>query len=318
MVRYLASSVATAIPTLLGAITLIFFLMRLTPGDPAEIRLGENQTPELVAQMRKNLGLDQPLPVQYLRYLADVATGDLGESYKTPQPVADLVMGQLRYTVQLAIAGTLMATGFGLATGLLAAAKANTWVDHVVMVLATIWIATPSFWLALLLMLLFSVWLPWLPMQGVGHTGQPLSVLSHLVLPAIVIGSRQSALIARLTRSAMLDVLSQDYIRTGHAKGLAASDVLLRHALRNALIPVVTIIGTHLGGLLAGSVIVETVFGRPGMGRLLVDAIGSRDYPLVQGTILTFTLLIVVVNLLVDLSYGLIDRRVRVAGTRAW
>jgi ABC-type dipeptide/oligopeptide/nickel transport system permease component len=199
----------------------------------------------------------------------------------------------------------------GLAAGMIAAARPNSWVDHVTMVLATVSLATPAFWFALLLILVFAAELRWLPMLGAGRLDAPGDLLIHLVLPACAIGARHSALVARLTRSGVLGILGQDYVRTARAKGLNERTVVIRHVLRNVLIPIVTVVGTQLAVLLGGAVVIETVFGRPGIGRLLVQAIANRDYPLVQGTILVFSFMIVIVNLVVDLSYGLIDPRVR-------
>jgi ABC-type dipeptide/oligopeptide/nickel transport system permease component len=312
-VPYLLQRVLITIPTVLGVITLAFLLVHIAPGDPAELMLGDyvGVTPGVLADVRERLGLDRPLPVQYITYVANALRGDLGRSFRTNQPVIAEIVVQAPFTIVLAIAGVLLAVSVGVPSGIVTAVRRNSVTDYVTTTVAMVWLASPSFWFAILLIYFFAYRLGWFPVFGAGSWGDWRSMALHLVLPAVAIGVRSAALIARMTRSSMLEVLSQDYVRTARAKGLGAAAIVLRHALRNAAIPVITIVGLDVAYLLGGAVVTETVFSRPGLGKLVVDAIHARDYPMVQGAIMVFAVGILFVNLLVDLSYAFVDPRVR-------
>jgi ABC-type dipeptide/oligopeptide/nickel transport system permease component len=264
--------------------------------------------PAVVAQIRAQWGLDQPLPLQYLRFVGNAVTGDLGRSFITRASVTLAVLERLGPTAYLGAAALLLATVVGVGIGMIAAVYRNTWIDLLAMLVALIGVSIPIFWLAVLLMYLFSVKWQILPASGFGD-GDP----RYLIMPAFALGSTMTAIIARITRSAMLGVIRAEYIQTARAKGLAERTVIFRHAFRNALVPVVTILGVEAGGVLSGAVITETIFGWPGIGRLLVDSIGKRDMPMVQGVVIFFAFLFALVNLVTDLTYGLVDPRVRYA-----
>lgn len=310
---YVIQRLLATLPTVLGVVTLAFLLIHIAPGDPAELMLGDytGVTPQVLADMRARLGLDRPLPVQYVSYVTSVLRGDLGRSFRTNQPVLSEIATQTPFTLVLAAAGVVMAVLLGVPSGIVTALRRNTAVDYVTTTVAMFWLASPSFWFAILLIYFLSYKLGWFPVFGAGTWGDWRSLAIHLILPAAAIGVRSAALISRMTRSSMLEVLHQDYVRTARAKGLADWAVVYRHALRNAAIPVITIIGLDIAYLLGGAVVTETVFARPGLGKLVVDAIYSRDYPTVQGAIMVFALGILVVNLLVDLSYAVVDPRIR-------
>lgn len=303
MGAYILRRLALAVPTLVGVTVVVFALIRLVPGDPARLFLGLQASEEEVQRLRVQLGLDQPLPVQYVRFLGRLLQGDLGRSVVTGEPVAREIAARLPATVQLAVASTLVATAAGVAAGVVSATRQYSWLDYLVMTVALAGISLPVFWLGLMLMLLFSVHLRWLPAGGYGTP-------AHLVLPTVALAAFSVAIIARMTRSSLLEVLHQDYVRTAWAKGLGSRAVVLRHALKNALIPVVTVIGLQFGGLLGGAILTETVFAWPGMGRLLVGAIVARDYPVVQGAVLVFAALFTLVNLAVDVLYAYVDPRI--------
>src|SRR6058998_1842423 len=280
-------------------------MLFLVPGDPVKMMLAEFVTsPDQIAQMRAQLHLDEPLPQQYGRFVANALRGDLGTSIRSRTLVATEIAENVGNTAQLALASMAVAVAIGVPLGLVAALMRNSWLDVGSMIVALLGVSMPSFWLGLLMIFAFSLHLGWFPATGGGD-------VLHLVLPAVTLGTIASAIIARLTRSSMLEVLGQDYVRTARAKGLAWWGVVVRHALRNALIPVVTIFGLQFGNLLAGAVIVETVFSRPGLGRLIVGGILSKDFPLVQGTILFVATAYVLLNLVVDLSYAALDPRIR-------
>ncbi len=304
MWRYVAKRVLLSLPVLLGVSVVVFVAIRLIPGDPAQLMAGQAATEEVVRQIRQSLGLDQPLPVQYLYFLRNVVRGDLGRSLFNGAPVVEELGQRFPRTVRLALASMAVASLIGIPAGILAATRRLTWVDTAVMVVALVGVSMPVFWLGLNLILVFSVRLQWFPAFG-------YETWRHLVLPSITLGAASAAVVARMTRSAMLEVLGQDYIRTARAKGLSERAVVNRHALRNALIPVVTILGLQLGTLLSGAVLTETVFAWPGVGRLLVDAVLARDYPIIQGTTLLIAATFVALNLAVDLLYGLLDPRIR-------
>jgi peptide/nickel transport system permease protein len=306
MLKYIARRLIVSIPMLLGLTVIVFSMMHLLPGDPAEVILAQSGArPEAVARLRLQLGLDQPLPVQYGRFLGGLLRGDLGSSLFTNRPVSEIVAQNLPSTMELAGAAMLLAVLLGTTLGILAAVHQGSWVDHLTMTLAVLSLAMPGFWLALLLIYLFSLYLGWLPSGGQGTWQQ-------LVLPASVLGANSAATIARLVRSSLLEVLQQEYIVTARAKGLRERMVLLRHALKNALVPVITVIGLQFGFLLGGTVVMETVFARQGLGRVAVDAILYKDLPVVQGVVLLVAAIYLVVNLLVDISYAFIDPRIRV------
>jgi dipeptide transport system permease protein len=327
------------VPTLLGVTLVAFALIRLIPGDPIEIMVGERRLDAAAhAALMQQLGLDQPLPVQYLRYLGALLQGDLGKSLVTREPVAAEFAVLFPATLELAGAALLLALGVGLPLGMAAAIKRGSWFDQAVMATATVGNSMPVFWWGLILIMFFSVGLQWTPVSGrVGieydidpvtgfmladaaladlrgqESGAWVSALLHLALPAVVLGTIPMAVIARMTRSSMLEVLREDYMRTARAKGLAPARVVVIHGLRNALIPIVTVLGLQVGSLLGGAVLTETIFSWPGIGKWLIDAIGRRDYPVVQAGILISALIFIAVNLVVDLLYGVINPRIRAA-----
>jgi peptide/nickel transport system permease protein len=307
MFDFLRKQLMLLIPVMLGVSILVFFMVHFTPGGAIEamvLRGGAQVSGEDLARFRQEMGLDDPLHIQYLRFLSKALRGDLGRSLRTNRPVSEMLWEQLPATVELAVAGMGLAVILGGILGLVSALRQNSWIDSLSMALALIGWSMPSFWLGLLLILVFALYLDWFPITG--HGG-----LARLVLPALTLALGTSGLIARLVRSAVLEVLRMDYVTTARAKGLAEHLVISRHVLRNALIPVVTMVGLQFGRLLSGTVIIETVFARQGVGRVTVDAILTRDMPLVQGAVLLFAVIYVLSNLAVDMSYALIDPRIR-------
>jgi ABC-type dipeptide/oligopeptide/nickel transport system permease component len=300
---YLLRRLGLAVPTLLGVTLVVFALIRLIPGDPARLILGLQASEDEVQRLRVELGLDRPLYVQYARFFGRLLRGDLGRSAVTREPVIGEIASRLPATVQLAVSSMAAATLVGMAAGVLSATRQYSVVDYVVMTVALFGVSLPVFWLGLMLMLLFSVYLNWLPAGGYGTP-------AHLVLPTVALAAFSVAIIARMTRSSLLEVFNQDYIRTARAKGLHGRVVILRHALKNALIPVITVIGLQFGALLGGAILTETVFAWPGMGRLLVSAITARDYAVVQGVVLVFAAMFTLVNLIVDVLYAYVDPRI--------
>jgi len=292
---------------LLGTSALVFVMIHMIPGDPALLLAGLDAGPDVVAQMRRELGLDRPLYQQYWRFLSGALRGDFGTSIRMGVPVLEEILERLPYTLAIAVGGTMLATLFGITTGVVAAVFHNRFWDGLVMVIALLAASTPSYWLGLMLMLVFSLWLGWLPSIGIRT---PV----HYVLPIVTLAGQSAGIISRMTRSAMLDVLGQDYVRAARARGEHERVVVVRHALNNALIPVLSIVGLRFGNLLAGTVLVESVFAIPGVGRLLVDAVLWRDYPMIQGTMLFVAGVFVVVNTGTDLLYGVVDPRIRVGG----
>lgn len=314
--RYILRRLLLTVPLLFGISFLVFALVNVIPGDPIGVMLGSNPLlppdPATVEQLRRHYGLDRPLGVQYLQFLGQLVRGDLGRSIQTQEPVLRAVVSRLPATLQLAVASMLVALVIAIPAGVFAAARRHSVWDQVAVFGALLGVSMPNFWLALLLMLVFSLELRWLPLSGMGDWRQgPASVLRHLILPAFTLGTGAAALLTRLTRSSMLEVLRHEYIRAARAKGVGQRAVVWRHGLRNALIPVLTLVGIQFGYLLGGSVIVETIFGWPGVGRLAVTAIWKRDLPVIQGTVLVFTLLFVLVNLVVDVLYAYLDPRIR-------
>ncbi|HWP77959.1 MAG TPA: nickel ABC transporter permease [Methylomirabilota bacterium] len=306
MLTYVGRRILAVVPVLFGVTLAVFSMLFLVPGDPVKIMLAEFvTTPDQIAQMRAQLHLDEPVLKQYGRFVTNALRGDLGVSIRSRRPVAAEITENIGSTGQLALASMLVAIGLGVPLGLLAALGRNSWLDVVAMVVALLGVAMPSFWLGFLLIFVFSLHLGWLPATGGGD-------LPHLVMPAVALGMIAAAIIARLTRSSMLEVLGQDYVRTARAKGLGRASVIVRHALRNALIPVVTVFGLQFGNLLAGAVIVETVFSRPGLGRLIVGGILAKDFPLVQGTVLFVAAAYVLINVVVDVAYAYVDPRIRI------
>ena len=306
MLTYVGRRILAVVPVLFGVTLAVFSMLFLVPGDPVKIMLAEFvTTPDQIAQMRAQLHLDEPVLKQYGRFVGSALRGDLGVSIRSRRPVTAEITENIGSTGQLALASMLVAIGLGVPLGLLAALGRNSWLDVAAMVVALLGVAMPSFWLGFLLIFVFSLHLGWLPATGGGD-------LPHLVMPAVALGMIAAAIIARLTRSSMLEVLGQDYVRTARAKGLGSGSVIVRHALRNALIPVVTVFGLQFGNLLAGAVIVETVFSRPGLGRLIVGGILAKDFPLVQGTVLFVAAAYVLINVVVDVAYAYVDPRIRI------
>ena len=311
--RYVARRLLFLFPTLLGMLIVVFMLLHITPGDPVEMLLDTDREfipQEQIEAIRKDLGLDRPLHEQFLKYLGKVVQGDLGTSYRSKRPVLEHVKSNIVQTGQLALAGIFMAILIGVPAGIISAVKPNTIIDYVTLTVSMIGLCAPTFWLGILALYVFAFKFPVFPMMGDGTGTGPLSVLRYLVLPATVIGAHSAALLGRLTRSAMLDALNQDYIRTAYSKGLSTRVVVVRHALRNAAIPVTAAAGTMFAYLLTGSVVIEMVFSRKGLGWLMVTAINGRDFPLVQGLILVFGSIIILSNLVTDLVIGAIDPRV--------
>jgi peptide/nickel transport system permease protein len=312
MTTYILRRLLWAVPVLLGASFLVFSSIRWVPGDPAIALAGELATPEFVARVRADMGLDQPLLVQYGIYLGRMLQGELGRSVRSGLPVADEIAVRLPRTLQLAGLSLLVAAAIGIPIGVLSATRANTWVDATSMIFALLGVSMPIFWLGLLLIIFFALTLPsWLGWGGPILPPTGSGTWKHLVMPTIALAANSMAIQARMTRACMLDVLRADYIRTARSKGVSERTVIYRHGLRNALIPIITVIGLQFGTLMGGAVLTETVFAWPGIGRLLVDAIGYRDYPVIQGTVLVITLGFVLVNLLVDVLYAYLDPRIR-------
>jgi peptide/nickel transport system permease protein len=312
MGKYVAKRIIQVIPTLFFVILTAFLLMKLIPGDPAMILLGPQARAEDIARFRQQLGLDRPLPVQFLIYLKRVLTGDLCTSLVYRQSVLSLILERLPVTITLSLCALVIAVSIGIPAGIMAAMKHNSFIDLLVTILALMGLSIPIFWFGMMLIIVFSLELGWLPAVGLGDPSKGLwDVVSHFILPSLALGILSTGTIARFTRSSMLEVLNQDYIRTAYAKGLRRSLILYRHALRNALVPVITVIGLQLGNLLAGAVLTETVFALPGLGKLMVDGIFRRDYMLVQGEVLFTAILYIFVNLAVDIAYAFINPKIR-------
>jgi len=302
---YIARRLIYSVPIVLALSMLVFSIIHLVPGDPAQLMLGELYvSPEAVANVREQLGLNEPIYVQYWRFLSKALRGDLGRSFRTNQDVAGMLAEQMPSTFQLTIAGLGTAIGLGVVLGVVAAVRRNSALDHVSMVFALVGVSMPGFWFGLILIMIFSFRLHWLPATGSAS-------LKHLIMPAVVLGLAAAGIVARLVRSCVLDVLKEDYIRTARAKGLAERVVVYKHVLRNSLIPVVTMVGLQFGRLLGGSVVIEQVFTRQGIGRLAVNAILNKDYQVVQGTVLLAAVTFILANLIVDVSYAFLDPRVR-------
>ncbi len=304
MKRYLFQRFLLFLPTLAGALTLVFFLIHLVPGDPIEIMLGETASSTDKESLRRELGLDQPLRVQYVDFLTRLLAGDLGHSLYEKGDVSDLILARFPATLELTLAAMAIALLIAFPLGILAAVNRGSWIDRLSLSFSLLGLAMPNFWLGPLLMIVFSIELGWLPVSGRGG-------LSHLILPSLTLGTAMAAILTRMIRSGLLEVIHEDYIQTARAKGLSERTVWLKHALRNALLSVVTIMGLQFGSLLTGSIITETIFTWPGIGRLTVQAIQTRDYPLVQGCILVIVLSYLTVNLVTDIFYRVVDPRIR-------
>jgi len=307
--EYLVRRLAFSLTAMLGVITIVFALLHVT-GDPAALLVTQDATRQDMERIRHAYGLDQPLSVQYARFVERVVRGDLGYSYRQDVPVTELIAGHLGATFELALASLAVAIVLGVALGMAAAVRRGSGIDAAAMTVALFGTSMPSFWLGLLLIIVFGVKLGWLPVSGYGG-------LDHLIMPAFVLGGFYAAQVSRLTRTSLLEVLDQDYIRTGRAKGLRAHVVLFKHALRNAALPVLTVLGLSFGQMLGGAVVVESIFAWPGMGRLAVQAVLGRDFPVVQGAAITGAAVFLAVNLTVDLVYGWVDPRLRSAGQQA-
>ena len=311
MRKYILARILLVLPVLAGVSMISFVILHLTPGDPARIILGQEARPEDVLALRAQLGLDDPVLVQYARFVARAARGDLGKSIKYRQPVGEMILERLPTTMLLALMSLTLSVLIALPLGIIAALRRGTWIDFATMVVALVGVSAPTFWVALMLIFLFAYKLRIFPGAGLpSFSTAGVAALSHLVLPACTLALVSAALVARMTRSNMLEVLRQDYMRTARSKGLALFQVVVKHGLRNALIPTVTVVGLQLGTLLGGAVITETVFALPGVGRLAVDAILARDFPVVQGVVLIVACTATVMNLLVDLAYGMLDPRI--------
>lgn len=304
MFHYVLKRLFSTIPVLFGISLLLFFMLRMLPGDPAQVLAGQMASPEDIETIRKQLGLDRPILIQYGLFLGRLMRFDLGRSARTQHPVIKEVWARLPNTILLAVAAITLACLFGIPAGIVAAIRPYTWIDYLFTSLALFGISMPVFWLGLMLIILFSIILHWLPAGGTGSW-------KHIILPSLTLAAFVVAFITRMTRASMLEALSQDYTTTARSKGLREEVVVIKHALKNAMIPIITVVGLQFGLLLGGAVLTETVFAWPGMGRLIVDSILARDYPVIQGAILIFGLLYILVNLGVDLLYAYIDPRIR-------
>jgi len=331
---YIVRRIAYVLPVLLGVVTVVFLALRLIPGDPAIALAGEKASAEQIEQMREALGLNRPLPVQYVEFIGRLASGDLGRSIRTGGDIRQELIENFAPTIELSIAALLIALAVGLPAGILAALRRRTPIEYGTMIGSLVGISMPVFWIGLMLIYWLGARAAWFPLSGTASAGLDIparthfytidglltgdfavfgDVLWHLVLPAITLSTITMAIVSRMARSSMLEVLGSDYLVTARAKGLSARTVVLRHALKNALIPVVTVIGLQLGALLSGAVLTETVFGRVGVGRYVLNAITARDYPVVQATVIVVALFVVVISLVVDLVYAILDPRIRYA-----
>ena len=332
MLSYAVRRILMVIPVLLGMSLVVFFMIRAIPGNPAQVILGQKATKEAVAALTHKLGLDQPWYVQYIKYLGSLLHGDLGESIRTGAAISDEIWPYLAATLELSLAAMIIAVVIGVNAGIISAWFQNSWFDYIAMVLALIGVSMPIFWLGLMEQWVFAIQLDWLPTSGredvrnpiepithlylldtllAGNTEQFMQVVQHLILPSVALATIPMAIIARITRSSMLEVMKSDYIRTARAKGLSMFWVVYKHSLKNAIIPVLTVIGLQTGLLLGGAILTETIFSWPGIGRYIYDAIGYRDYPVIQSGILVIATIFIFINLIVDLLYAVIDPRIK-------
>ncbi len=307
MYQYIARRLILTIPVVLGVSIIVFAIIRMLPGDPARAMAGPQASPQYIESVRARYGLDQPIPVQYVTFMSRAVQGDLGVSVFSRRPVMTEIGERFPRTLLLASVSLLLATAIGVPAGIISATRRNSLFDNASMIAALVGVAAPVFWLALMLQLLFAVQLGWFPSSGIGTP-------AHLVLPSVTLGAASAGLFARITRSSMLEVLREDYVTTARAKGLAENVVVYKHALKSAMIPVVTVLGLQFGILLGGAVLTETVFAWPGIGRLLVDSILRRDYPVVQATVMMLAFLFVIINLVVDIAYAFLDPRIQYQG----
>jgi len=315
MQRYIMMRLSLAVPTILGAVTLVFFAMQLAPGDPASLFIPPDLPPADSAALEKRIndkyGFDDPLPVQYGRYLANLATFDLGESLREGTLISNDLKARFPHTLRLGIGAMIVSTVLGITIGLISAIFRGTWLDRIMMLIALVGVSIPSYWLAFSLILLLSIQVTWLPPSGLGQDPTSWDGLRHLIMPVLVLSLGTAGALARYTRASMLDVINRDYVRTARAKGVRERTVMLGHAFRNALVPVVTILGLNIGFLLSGAVIVESVFALPGVGRYLVDGVNGRDFPVVQAAVLMIATIFVIGNLLTDILIAYLDPRIR-------
>jgi len=307
LTSYIIRRLISMIPVLIGITLITFILINVVPGDPVVNMMGKRVDAQTIANIRHQLGLDRPLYIQYFDFLFKAAKGDLGRSFYNHQDVMKSILQRFPVTVKLALSSMIVSIIIGLSVGIVSSVKQYTFFDHSSMIIALMGISAPVFWVAIILQLIFGLKLKWFPISG-------FSGIEYMVLPAITLGTRFAATIARMTRSSMLEVIRQDFIRTARAKGLSERVVIYKHALKNAMIPVITIIGLQVGGLLTGSILTESVFGIPGLGRLSIEAINNRDFPVIQGTVLFTALVFVFTNLIVDISYSFLDPRIRYDG----
>lgn len=312
MLAFLAKRILQIVPTVIIMCVVVFAITTMLPGDPTLTILGENVTQAEREQLRLDMGLDRPIPIQFAEWLGRAATGDLGRSYKTGEQVMGMLLNRLPVTLELTILGIGLAIIIGVPLGMLAALKRNTWADTFISVISISSLAMPFFWVGMLLIMFFTLHLRWLPPSGyVPLTEDPLRNLQLMIMPVLTVGTAYAAIVTRQTRAAMIEVLSQDYVRTARAKGVSESRVVIIHALRNALIPVTTVVGLQFGNLIGGAVVTETVFALPGLGRMITSAIFERDYMVVQGAILVIIFCVVIINLMTDIAYYFLDRRVQ-------
>lgn len=307
---YIVKRLLQLIPVLIGVSIVVFLMIYLIPGDAAEVIAGPTATAEEIANIRIKLGLDQPAYVQYFRYMSGVVRGDLGYSFQTGQAVSEAIATRYVNTFGLALFSALIAVIIGVTAGIISAVKQNSWFDHICMSISILGISAPTFWIGLLLIIIFCVELKILPISGLSGQLWTLDGMKHMILPAVTLGFNSSAMIARMTRSSVLEIIHQDYIMTARAKGLSEFIVIMKHAFKNALIPIITVVGIDFGSLLGGAVVVESVFAINGIGRLMVQSINARDFPMVQGTVLVVATTFVLINLMVDIIYAAIDPRI--------
>jgi len=310
MIKYIIRRILTMIPVLLGVTVIISALVYLAPGDPARIALGRNANPEAYQQLRLQMGLDRPPHLRYFDWLLDVLSGNLGQSITTGRPVTQLIIERLPATLELAVGSLILMLAIAIPLGIVSAIWQNSWVDKTSMVFAIFWLSMASFWLALMLILIFAVELDWFPISGRSGAVLSLTGFTYVVLPAVANGTRRAGLLTRMTRSSMVETLSEDYIRTARGKGIGRELIIYVHALKNAMIPIVTLIGLQIPTLFSSSVIIETVFAWPGMGTLLLQAVTQRNYPVIQGIVLVYAVLVIVANLAVDIAYAYLDPRI--------
>lgn len=306
MLSYIVRKIFYTIPVLWGVVTIVFIIINIVPGDPVAIMTGQRGDEQTLAKIRADMGLDLPLRVQYAHFLGQLCRGDLGTSYRNNEPVSTAILTRLGATVKLALGALILGTVLGVGAGVVSAVKKYSFFDYTAMFIAIAGVSAPVFWVGLLLLLLFAYTLGWVPGVGYGDGS-----FKYMILPMITLGVRPAALTARLSRSCMLEVLSQDYVRTAKAKGLKKHIVVMRHAMKNAMIPVVTIIGTQISSLLSGAVLTESIFAWPGIGRLSVDSLVARDLPMIRGVVVFMAVTFLFTNLLVDISYGFLDPRIR-------